>query len=167
MAEQGITTVLKDFPGHGDTTQDSHQEKAVTEKKLNELRVSELLPFQAGIDAGCQIVMMGHISLPYILEGDLPASLSSQMIGNILRKECGFQGIVITDAMNMSAITKHYKGEEAVLLAIKAGSDMVLMPEDFEEAYQAVLKAVQDGDIAIERVEESVRRILQVKLNKR
>ena len=164
LQENHISATLKHFPGHGDTAEDSHLGGAYSYKTLEELRECEFLPFQAGIDAGADFVMMGHISLPNVLGEDIPSSLSHRMVTEILREELGFQGIVITDAMNMAAITSRYSSAEAAVLALKAGVDIILEPSDFRAAYQGVLEAVENGDIEEERIDESVRRILGVKL---
>lgn len=164
LEEQGICAVLKHFPGHGDTEQDSHEGYAISNKTLEELRECEFLPFQAGIEEGVQVVMMGHISLPEILGDDTPASLSHRMVTEILREELGFSGVIMTDAMNMGAIEEHYEPGEAEVQALEAGVDMILMPSDFETAYEAVLEAVKSGRLSEERIDASVIRILNVKL---
>lgn len=107
--------------------------------------------------------MVGHISVPNITDDDVPSSLSEYMITNVLRGDMGFEGIVITDAMNMGAVTKQYSSAEAAVLAIQAGSDIILMPEDFYSAYNGVLEAVNEGYISVRRIDESVRRILREK----
>ena len=163
LSDQGIKATLKHFPGHGDTSEDSHEGYACSYRTLDELRSAELLPFQAGIDAGADFVMVGHISLPNILGDYTPASLSRTMVTEILREELGFQGIIITDAMNMGAIAYNYNSGEAAVQAILAGSDMILMPEDFYSAYETVCQAVYDEKITEERLDESVERILRVK----
>lgn len=162
--DAGILTALKHFPGHGDTAQDSHAGRAASGKTLEELRNNELLPFQAGIEAGSAFVMAGHISLPNILGDDTPASLSDTIITGLLREELGYSGIVITDALNMGAVCEGYTSAQAAVLAIQAGADMLLMPADFEEAYQGVLDAVSQGTITEERIDASLQRILSVKL---
>lgn len=164
---EGISPVLKHFPGHGATDQDSHNGTAVSMRTIEELRKEELLPFQAGIEAGAQFVMAGHISLPNVNQEDVPASLSRYFLQEILRKELGFTGIIITDAMNMKAITDYYSSGGGAVKAIQAGADMILMPENFSTAYQAILDAVNRGAISMERLDESVGRILTVKYIKK
>ena len=107
--------------------------------------------------------MVAHISLPEVTGDDTPATLSETVITGILRDEMHFDGVVITDAMGMGAITEHYSSGEAAVLAIEAGADIILMPQDFFEAYQAVLDAVKDGTISEDRLDESVTRILRLK----
>ena len=161
---QGIYTVVKHFPGHGGTNGDSHEGTVYLNSTKEELESCEFLPFQAAIDADTEFVMVGHISLPNILEDDTPASLSEEVVTEMLRNDLGFDGIVITDAMNMGAITNNYTSAEAAVQAVQAGVDMILMPQDFEDAYQGILSAVNSGTISEDRIDESVRRILEVKM---
>ncbi|MCD8142248.1 MAG: hypothetical protein LUD83_03055 [Clostridiales bacterium] len=160
----GVLCTLKHFPGHGDTDTDSHEGFALTNKTLDELWDCELIPFQAGIEAGADCVMVAHISAPNVTGGNTPASLSSTLVDGLLRDELGFDGLVITDAMDMGAITTAYTQSEAAVLAIKAGVDLLLKPEDMDEMYQALLDAVKSGELSESRIEESVRRVLRVKL---
>jgi beta-N-acetylhexosaminidase len=162
MKEMGIYSTLKHFPGLGDTADDTHVGMAVTERTLDEMRMFEFLPFIAGIEAGAEFVMVSHVSARSI-DDTVPASLSATIITNILRGELGFDGIVITDALNMGAITEYYTADEACLMALEAGADMLLMPEDFELAYTGVLQAVQNGELSEERINKSLMRIYRVK----
>lgn len=159
----GILTTLKHFPGHGSTLEDSHDDLAYNKKTPEELWNTDLLPFQTGIEAGADMVMVGHISLPNVLSDDTPASLSRTMITDYLRGKLHFDGVVVTDSMSMGAITNHYTSAESAKLALEAGADLILMPADFEEAYQGILSAVQDGSLTEERIDTSVRRILKMK----
>ncbi len=160
----GILCCLKHFPGHGDTATDSHYGLAETTKTLDELRETEFLPFQAGIDAGAELVMVGHISTPNITGDSIPASLSSYLVTDILRGELGFDGLVVTDSLSMEAITDQYGSGEAAVLAVQAGVDLLLMPEDLSAAVSALEGAVEDGTISESRIDESVLRILTAKL---
>ncbi|MCX7773073.1 MAG: glycoside hydrolase family 3 protein [Clostridia bacterium] len=160
----GIIPVLKHFPGHGDTLADSHTGAAVVENNLERLEKVEFKPFKAGIDAGAEVVMTGHLLTPKITDNGLPATLSPEIIQNILRNELGFKGLIITDGLEMSAISAFYSEEEAVVLAVKAGVDMLLLPKDLHKAYNALLDAVKSGEISEERINESVRRILEIKV---
>lgn len=160
----GMLCTLKHFPGHGDTAGDSHSGAVYLNGDLDKLEQNEFLPFKAGIQAGADMVMVGHINTPDVTGTDEPASLSSQMVIEILRGELGFEGVVITDAMNMSAITNRYDSGTAAVKAIQAGVDIVLMPSDLSSAYSGVLGAVQDGRISEERIDESVMRILETKV---
>lgn len=162
LAEEGVLAVAKHFPGHGDTATDSHYGVAMAEQTLEELRAEEFLPFQRLIDEGIPFVMAGHITTPNATGDGLPASLSAQILG-LLRQELGFEGIIITDAMNMGAITEAFSPGESAVMAVEAGVDIILMPANLEEACQGLLEAVSSGEITEERLEESVRRILEVK----
>lgn len=163
LSEKGIYGVVKHFPGHGGTVTDSHNGAAVSEKTLEELLSEELIPFKSAIDNGAEFVMVGHISVPNITGNDIPSSLSDYMITEVLRNQLGYQGIVVTDAMDMKAITDEYNSGEAAIAAIQAGVDIILMPQDFKTAYAAVLEAVNNGTISEERIDESVARIVRVK----
>lgn len=163
LKEQGVNAVLKHFPGHGGTVGDSHWEAVTNERTLEQLEETEFVPFTAGIAAGADCVMAGHIILPQAAGDGLPATLSPVIITDILRGKLGFDGVVITDSMQMEAITKYYPPEEAAVRAIQAGVDMILEPEDFDRAYTGILNAVQNGAISEERLDESVYRILLCK----
>lgn len=167
LQDTGVSSCLKHFPGIGGTTEDTHEGMATLEKTADDLRAAEFMPFQAGMDAGVHMVMVSHVSAPNLSGDNTPCSLSGEVITNLLRGELGYQGIVITDAMNMSAITEYYGADEAAVMALKAGADMILMPEDFEAAYEGVLTAVRDGVITEEQINESLRRIFRVKYRDR
>lgn len=164
MQEQGVSAVLKHFPGHGDTGEDSHTEAALLDKTMEELESVELLPFQAGIEAGADMVMSGHISVPQVTGDNTPASMSPQILTGLLREKLGYEGIVITDSMVMGAIVNYYDPAQAAVQALIAGNDMILMPQDFQAARQAVIDAVGNQTLTEERIDESLRRIYRVKL---
>jgi len=164
IQNQGVAATLKHFPGHGDTAEDSHVSRSTSYKTLEELWECELLPFAAGIEAGCRFVMVGHISLPNVTGDDTPATVSELLVTELLREEMGFDGIIVTDAMNMAAITDYYSSAEAAVAAVSAGADMILMPADFQSAYEGLVSAVNTGVLSEERIDESLRRILTVKL---
>ena len=164
LEDQGVKGVLKHFPGHGATTADTHAGYAYTDASLEEMKTNELVPFQDGIEAGADIIMAGHISCPQVTGNEEPASLSEKMINGVLREDMGFSGVVITDAMNMGAIAENYSPAEAAVKAVLAGVDMILMPEDFRQAYTGVLNAVKSGKITEERIDASVYRIVKLKL---
>lgn len=164
LQEGGVSACIKHFPGHGDTGGDSHDGPVETTRTLEEMQTTEFLPFLAGINAGVDMVMVGHIHAPGLPGGgELPASMNENIITGILRQQLGYDGIVITDAMDMSAISKYYAADEAAVKALKAGADMILMPEDFQKAYEGVLAAVREGVIDEERINDSLRRIYRVK----
>ena len=108
--------------------------------------------------------MMGHVTLPNVTEEDLPATLSKEIVDGLLRQELGYEGIVITDAMNMGAITNHYNSGEAAVLALNAGVDMILMPNDLTDAVQGVTKALEEGKLTQEQIDEKILRILETKI---
>lgn len=159
----GVSACLKHFPGIGYTEGDTHDGRVETSKTLEEMRSTDFVPFKAGIDAGADFVMVSHITVMDAEENAVPSTLSKKIMTDILRNELGFQGVIITDALNMGAITEYYTTEEAAVSAIIAGADMLLMPDDFHAAYEAVLAAVQSGMISEERINESLRRIYRVK----
>lgn len=163
MQSTGVSACLKHFPGLGSAEEDTHDGRVEISKTADEMRASDFIPFQKGIEAGADFVMVSHVTVPAIDSEGLPSSLSGAVITNTLRGELGFNGVVITDALNMSAITEYYTPEEAAVLAIEAGADMLLMPEDFEAAYTGLLTAVQEGRISEERIDESLKRIYRIK----
>lgn len=165
LNEHQILSVVKHFPGHGATTEDSHDGPAVTSKSLEDLMSNELVPFQQAINNGASFVMVGHISVPAITGDNTPGSLSPVMVTDVLRGQMGFHGVIITDAMNMGAISAQYSSGDAAVAAINAGVDMILMPDDFQSAYQAVIDAVANGTLTEDRINESVARIIKVKLS--
>ena len=165
LQAHGISAVLKHFPGHGGTAADSHEGYASTERTLEELTAEDFVPFKEGADAGAHFIMSGHIAAPAVTGDNTPASLSSMMLTEILRGTLGYNEIIITDALNMGAVISSYSPAEAAVKALQAGNDMLLMPENFKEAYQGVLDAVHDGRLSEERIDQSVERILRVKLN--
>lgn len=165
LTEQGIIGMYKHFPGHGGTTADSHEGYAYVEETLEELKSQALVPFQDGADNGIPVIMVSHIACPEVTGNNTPATLSRELITDLLRGDMGFDGLVITDALNMGAITQQYSSGEAAVQALNAGADMLLMPEDFKAAYEGILEAVSNGTLTEERIDESVRRILEIKLD--
>lgn len=163
LEEVGVTACVKHFPGLGDASEDTHNGLAVIDKSLEELKQTELVPFISAIENGVNMIMVGHMSLPQIVGDNTPATMSKEVISDLLRSELGFNGVVITDAMNMGAITEYYGADEATIRALKAGADMVLMPEDFELAYEGVIEAVKDGTISEDRINNSLKRVFRIK----
>ncbi|MBO5523827.1 MAG: glycoside hydrolase family 3 protein, partial [Roseburia sp.] len=155
LQSQGVYGVVKHFPGHGGTAGDSHEAAVTLDKSLEDLMATELVPFERAVQDGVSFVMVGHISVPSVVGDDTPASLSQMMVSNVLREQLGYDGIVITDALNMGAVTDNYTSDQAAVLAVNAGVDMLLMPQDYEAAYNGLLAAVQDGTISEERIDES------------
>lgn len=167
LEEVGITACVKHFPGLGDASEDTHNGLVVIDKSLEELKQTELVPFISAIENGAKMIMVGHMSLPQIVGDNTPATMSKEVISDLLRSELGFNGVVITDAMNMEAITEYYGADEAAIRAFKAGADMVLMPENFELAYEGVIAAVQDGTISEDRINDSLKRVYRIKYAER
>lgn len=161
--EAGMLCTLKHFPGHGDTGEDSHSGTATTNQTWEEMQAAALLPFEAGIAAGADVVMAAHITTPNATKDGLPASLSYTMLTERLRGELGFTGVICTDALEMKAISSHYAPADAAVAALNAGADILLMPADLCAAFEGVVQAVETGAVAEERLNESVRRILTLK----
>lgn len=164
LKDQGIIGVYKHFPGHGATEADTHEGYAYTEATLEAMLSEDLVPFNYGIDNGVQVIMAAHIACPNVTGDDTPASLSYCMLTEVLREQMGYEGVIMTDGLNMGAIVNQYSSAEAAVKAITAGADLLLMPADFQAAYEGVLEAVRNGDISEERIDESVRRILELKI---
>ena len=153
----------KHFPGIGAAAGDSHEGAITIEATNEELETVDLVPFRAAIEAGVPMIMVGHVSLPNIVGDSTPAPLSSAVVQGMLRDSLGYTGIIVTDSLAMGAITDYYAPAEAAVAALKAGCDVPLMPERFDEAYQGVLSAVQAGELTEERIDESLIRILAAK----
>lgn len=163
LLSEKVIPSLKHFPGHGNTDADSHYEYAYTNKSLDELIHCEITPFAKGIEENIPMIMSGHISLPNVTINNEPASMSKEIITDLLRNKLGYDGIVISDSLKMKAISDIYSSKEAAIKVIKAGSDIVLRPYDFYEAYYGVVDAVKSGEITESRIEESLRRVMRVK----
>lgn len=163
LEENGVSACLKHFPGIGSAAENPQEGLAVTERTAEEFRAEEFPVFAAGIEAGADFVMVSHIAAPALAGDNTPASMSEKIVTEILREELGFQGVIISDEMDCKAISEYYAADEAAIKALKAGCDMILMPENFEKAYQGVLEAVQNGTISEERINDSLRRIYRVK----
>lgn len=163
---QNVSATLKHFPGHGSAEDDTHKGYADINQSIKQLREVEFIPFQAGIEAGVDFVMVSHLSICNVTDEKTPASLSSLMITEILRNELGYQNLIITDALNMKAITKFYSSGDAAVRAINAGADLLLMPENLEEAFDALYQAVLEGKLDEKRIDESITRILKIKLER-
>ena len=162
--ESGILCCAKHFPGIGDSMADSHDGAIASNDTLAQMRTEELIPFAAAIEQGADFVMVGHIACPGITGDDTPASLSPVIIGDLLRGELGYEGIVVTDSLEMKAVSERCAPSRQAVLAIQAGNDMVLDPVDFPAAYQGLLDAVRSGEVPEERIDQSLARIIRVKL---
>ena len=164
LKDAGVTGCIKHFPGHGDTKVDTHFGYASTQKTWAEMQDCEMVTFKAGIAWGCQLVMTAHIGAPKVTGSDVPSTMSPIILQDKLRGELGYQNIIITDGMEMGAITQQYTSAEAAVGSIQAGVDIVLGPKNLVEAFDAVMAAVEKGTITEERINQSVRRILKLKM---
>lgn len=157
----GVMCTLKHFPGHGDTAEDSHYSSAYVHRTKEEIMADEMQPFRSGIEAGAEFVMVGHLIVPDIDE--VPATLSYKIATGILRDELKFEGVVITDSFEMESIADNYSVDDAVVMSVKAGMDMILQPKDMASAVNSIEQALADGELSEDRIDESVRRILTLK----
>ena len=163
LKQQGISAAAKHFPGHGNTIEDSHDGMAVSNDTLEQMEQKQWIPFQRVIENDIDFIMAGHISTPNATTDGLPASLSYQMLTEQLRNHLGFEGIIITDALDMGAVTSY---EASALMAIQAGADMALMPVDIQKAHTDILNAVKEGTLSEDALNEKVKRILSLKYDK-
>jgi len=175
LQDNNISAVLKHFPGHGDSTTDSHTGAVSLQHDMDRLNSVEFVPFKAGIAAGADAVMVGHIALPEVTGNSLPATISSDIVNGILRGDLGYDGLVITDSLSMGAVSMYYNLPDYCVKSIQAGCDLLLLQSDsskgstvnqFAGAYNAVLAAVKRGDISEAALDRSVERILTVKFKR-
>ena len=166
LSEEGVYACVKHFPGHGDTSADTHYGYAQNPRTWEELLQRDMVPFKAAIDAGVPMVMTAHISAPAVTGSGVPSTLSPLMLTEKLRGELGYKGVIITDALRMGAIAREYPAGQAAVLALQAGVDILLLPGDFLTAHKAVMEALESGALTEERIDQSVRRILELKLSK-
>lgn len=159
-----LANTAKHFPGHGATDIDSHRKLPVINRSQSEMEENELIPFRHAINYGVNAVMTGHLEVPaYEPESNLPATLSKKITTDLLKNKLDFRGLVITDAMNMRAITDNYSHQEAAKLAVQAGNDIILFPKNVKESLEGIVNAIKDGEIPETRIDESVRKILALK----
>jgi len=163
LRENGMLATLKHFPGHGDTEMDSHIGLPTIRSDYARLDTLELIPFRAGIAAGADVVMSAHIAFPSLTGGDDPGTLSAAVLTGLLRDSLKFHGLVVTDALDMGAIVTKYGAGEATVRAFLAGSDLLLMPADPDSGINAMVAAVANGRVTPERLDASVRRVLEIK----
>ena len=164
IQEEDVNAAMKYFPGYG-AASSNMSGFPVINSSLDELKKKEFLPYSNAIAQGMDFVMVGHISVPNVTGDDTPASLSEKMISEVLRKDLGFKGIVMTDYLIEMKFVKNYCAADAAVKGIQAGADLLPEPDDLEAAYEGVLKAVKKGDITEDRLDESIYRILRVKLS--
>lgn len=173
LRTEGIFSTAKHFPGHGDTASDSHKGFVEVTHDINRIREVELLPFREAIKDNVDFVMIGHISVPALDSSKTPASLSKPIVTDLLKNEMKFNGVVITDALDMGAITQNYDKYESVKLAINSGNDIALMPDitiipgkdisEYDELIKYLKDEVNKGNIKLERINDAVMRILKAK----
>ena len=162
--ENGLLATAKHFPGHGDTAMDSHSELPTVTGDAERLERVELFPFRKAVEAGVSVIMTAHIHLPALdPTPDTPATLSPRILSDLLRREMGFKGLLVTDAMDMGGVTTLYSPEEAAVKAVQAGVDMILKSPEQEAVIDALIQAAKKGEIRAARIDESVRRILEAK----
>ena len=163
VREEGLLATCKHFPGHGDSSFDSHRELPVLDHDIERLEAIELLPYNCAIKAGVDAIMTTHMALPAIEKNrGIPATLSQSVLTGLLRGKMGFNGLIVSDAMDMWAITNSFETEEWSALAINAGIDILIVSYPMK-AYNAIIKAVRSGNISLSRIDESVKRILAYK----
>jgi len=165
IQSQNVIPTIKHFPGHGDTSVDSHLELPIVNKSLKELKKLELIPFERAIDDGADVVMVAHILLPE-LDKTNPASMSKAVMTDLLRKQLHFEGVIITDDMTMGAITEHFDIGKAAVESVKAGSDIILVGHDYNNVVKitsSLKTAIQSGEISEQRLNESLERIIELK----
>lgn len=163
IQDNNISAVIKHFPGHGDTQTDTHTGAVYLDSDLQRLVDIELKPFEEGIKQNVDGIMVSHIILPNVTGNNIPSSLSKQIITDILRNQLQYTGLIITDALDMGAIALNYKSSEAAKMAVNAGIDLLLMPQDLEMAYNSIYEAVKSDEIPISTIDNSLKRILKVK----
>jgi len=162
LETQGISATLKTFPGTGHLTESTTDGTVSTDRARADFE-GNFAVFKAGIDAGADFVMVSNIVASELSGGVEPCSMSSTVVTDILRNELGFTGIVITEPMNGKAITEYYAADEAAVAALKAGCDMILLPEDLDTAYQGILAGIAEGAVAEARINDSLKRVMRVK----
>ncbi|WP_211747100.1 beta-N-acetylhexosaminidase [Paenibacillus sp. Marseille-Q4541] len=169
LQDAGVSAAAKHFPGHGDTAADSHHDLPVVPHDLARMNEVELVPFIKAIEEGVDFIMSAHIFFPALESEGKPATLSSSVLTGLLREELGYQGVIMTDCMEMNAIVDTYGTVEASVMAIEAGADLILISHTHDlltGAYEAIEKAVAEGRISEERINESVRRLLEMKIRR-
>lgn len=160
---ENTSAAAKHFPGHGDAAADSHTELPEIDRSAEEWRKIDAPPFKAAIDAGADVIMSAHIKVPSLDSSGEPATLSKPILTGLLRKELGFKGVVSTDSLSMEGVRQIHPDERIPVLALKAGVDQLVMPKNMDAAMNGVLKAVRDGELTEQRIDESVLRILKLK----
>lgn len=162
----GVVPTLKHFPGHGSVTADSHVTLPVQRRSVEELRGSDLVPFRAGVRAGLPSVMVGHVDVRAVDPG-VPSSLSRKVVDGLLRDRLGFEGLVVTDALNMGAVTRTHDSARSAVAALRAGVDVVLMPPSPQQARDGIVRAVRSGRLASQRLDQAATRHVALLMHQR
>ena len=165
LQSSNIFATYKHFPGHGSTKEDSHKGITISDLNEKELEHVDLKPFKDASEIGVQFIMVSHVSYPKVTGDNTPASMSEKIVTGLARKKLKYDGVLISDSMGMGAITNSFSSGQAAVQGIRAGLDMLLCPQDLSVAYKSVLRAVRNGSISEKRIDESVRRIIRVKLH--
>ncbi len=163
IESKGVIPVYKHFPGHGSTVTDSHYDLPLLSKTKAELYAVDLIPFQKAIQNNAKVIMIGHLAVPKVTKDNTPASLSKVLITDLLKKEMGYKGLVITDSLQMKGITNHYSEKQIYEMAINAGVDILLMPTSPKRAINNIKSSIKEGKIKESQINESVRKILMLK----
>ncbi|MBE6006645.1 MAG: hypothetical protein E7238_05765 [Sarcina sp.] len=163
----GIASCIKHFPGLGDTETDTHTGGAWSSRTLEDYRSAEFQSFLGGIEAGTDMIMVSHLTNEALTGNDLPASMNGAVITDLLRKELGYEGVIITDSLQMGAVTDRFDSAAAAVTAIEAGADILLIPADYASAHQGILDAVETGRLSEERLDQSLFRILMARYRRR
>ena len=166
LEDNGVIAVYKHFPGHGNTSIDSHENLPIVNKTKDELLKEDLIPFIDAINNDAKVIMIGHLAVPNITGDNTPASLSKKLITDFLKKELNYSKLVVTDALNMKALTNYYSDSEICGKAVEAGVDILLMPSSSRKCLKSVQNALKNGLITEERINESVEKILRLKYEK-
>ena len=166
LEDNGVIAVYKHFPGHGNTAVDSHEALPIVNKTKEELLNEDLIPFIDAINNNASVIMVGHLAVPSITKDNTPASLSKVLITDFLKSELNYSGLVVTDALNMKALTNYYSDEEICGKAVEAGVDILLMPSSSRKCLKSVQDALKKGTVTEERINESVEKILRIKYEK-
>ena len=165
LKDEKIVSVSKHFPGHGNTSTDSHIDLPVVEKDLEALKCLELVPFVEAIRQNIPGIMIGHLAVPKITDDNLPASLSRIMISDLLKEDYKYKGLVMPDSLKMKALSNYFTESEIYLRCVNAGNDMLLMPQNINKAFETVYNAVNEGYITEDRIDDAVYRILSIKFD--
>ena len=162
LHENSVLSCTKHFPGHGDTTADTHHGYVAVNKTWEELLAAEIIPFKESLDK-TDLVMVAHLTLPQVTGDGLPASISGELITGRLKGELGYKGLVTTDSLAMSAISKNYSAADTAVMAVLAGVDILMNPANMPQSFEALVNAVRSGQISEDRINDSVLRILKLK----